>query len=186
MIKAIDTKYGKYIFRSRLEARFAVYFDELGVEWLYEHEGFDLGGERYLPDFYFPKYKLYAEIKPVAFTDKEHSKCKRLCLMANCMVIELVGLPNMDMSTVLIPYQYMMCPIHGQIQAWFSEPMSNKCKCGVRHKVFSSMQETKGTLVLKNKKDSYCPIYYGEYTDEVLENAIIKSTQARFEFKDKK
>lgn len=52
MPKAIPTKYKGYFFRSRLEARWAVFFDACGVEWEYEPEGFDLGnGMYYLPDF---------------------------------------------------------------------------------------------------------------------------------------
>lgn len=51
-VKALDTEYKGYKFRSRLEARWAVFFDSLGVEWEYEPEGFDLGGGlHYLPDF---------------------------------------------------------------------------------------------------------------------------------------
>lgn len=51
-VKVLDTEYKGYKFRSRLEARWAVFFDSLGVEWEYEPEGFDLGGGlHYLPDF---------------------------------------------------------------------------------------------------------------------------------------
>lgn len=50
-IKPIETEYKGYRFRSRLEARWAVFFDELGIEWGYEQEGFDIDGVRYLPDF---------------------------------------------------------------------------------------------------------------------------------------
>lgn len=51
-IKAIDTHYAGYKFRSRLEARWAVFFDHLGSDWQYEPEGFELPGlVRYLPDF---------------------------------------------------------------------------------------------------------------------------------------
>ncbi len=51
-IKAIQTQYKGYHFRSRLEAHWAVFFDALGLEWQYEPEGFDLGdGVYYLPDF---------------------------------------------------------------------------------------------------------------------------------------
>lgn len=51
-IKAIETQYKGYRFRSRLEARWAVFFDYLGLKWEYEPEGFELGnGVRYLPDF---------------------------------------------------------------------------------------------------------------------------------------
>lgn len=51
-MKAIQTEYKGYLFRSRLEARWAVFFDACGVEWEYEPEGYDLGdGVYYLPDF---------------------------------------------------------------------------------------------------------------------------------------
>lgn len=51
-IKPIPTYYNGYHFRSRLEARWAVFFDALGVGWEYEPEGFRLpSGKAYLPDF---------------------------------------------------------------------------------------------------------------------------------------
>ena len=51
-IKPIETYYNGFRFRSRLEARWAVFFDALGVEYEYEPEGFELpSGARYLPDF---------------------------------------------------------------------------------------------------------------------------------------
>lgn len=64
-IKAIETRYKGYRFRSRLEARWAVFFDALGVAWEYEKEGFDLGEDGwYLPDFWVPSWRLWVEIKP--------------------------------------------------------------------------------------------------------------------------
>lgn len=65
-IKAITTVYRGYKFRSRLEARWAVFFDALGVEWEYEPEGFILeDGTPYLPDFYTPFFGggAYFEVK---------------------------------------------------------------------------------------------------------------------------
>lgn len=51
-MKAIETTYKGYRFRSRLEAKWAIFFSELGLKWEYEPEGFDLGdGVLYLPDF---------------------------------------------------------------------------------------------------------------------------------------
>lgn len=51
-IKPIETFYNGHRFRSRLEARWAVFFDTLGVKYDYEPEGFQLpGGKCYLPDF---------------------------------------------------------------------------------------------------------------------------------------
>lgn len=63
-MKAIETYYNGYWFRSRLEARWAVFFDTLGIRYEYEPEGFELSdGTRYLPDFYLPESKSWFEVK---------------------------------------------------------------------------------------------------------------------------
>ncbi len=63
-IKAIETRYNGYRFRSRLEARWAVFFDTLGIKYEYEKEGYDLGKHGwYLPDFWLPDLQLWYEIK---------------------------------------------------------------------------------------------------------------------------
>lgn len=65
--KPIETHYNGYRFRSRLEARWAVFFDAVGIEYQYEQEGFEreYDGEKvyYLPDFYLPQLGVYAEVK---------------------------------------------------------------------------------------------------------------------------
>jgi hypothetical protein len=63
-IKPIPTRYRGCFYRSRLEARWAVFFDSIGIKYLYEPEGFIIDGERYLPDFYLPDMYLWIEIKP--------------------------------------------------------------------------------------------------------------------------
>lgn len=64
-IKPIETRYKGYRFRSRLEARWAIFFDALGLRWEYEKEGFFLpSGKRYLPDFYISGLGFF-EIKPL-------------------------------------------------------------------------------------------------------------------------
>lgn len=64
-IKPIETEYNGYRFRSRLEARWAVFFDALKVEYQYELEGFDLYyNGKYLPDFFLPKSNAFIEVKP--------------------------------------------------------------------------------------------------------------------------
>jgi hypothetical protein len=65
-IKPIETVYNGYRFRSRLEARWAVFFDEAGIRYEYETEGFELSsGRKYLPDFWLPDFGIYVEIKPI-------------------------------------------------------------------------------------------------------------------------
>jgi len=64
-ITPIETVYRGYRFRSRLEARWAVFFDHCGEQFIYEHEGFRLPRTGpYLPDFYFPRRKAFLEVKP--------------------------------------------------------------------------------------------------------------------------
>ncbi|MFJ4925324.1 hypothetical protein [Streptomyces sp. NPDC088736] len=50
-IKPIETRYKGYRFRSRLEARWAVFMDHLDVDWEYEPQGYVVDGRPYLPDF---------------------------------------------------------------------------------------------------------------------------------------
>jgi hypothetical protein len=63
MIKAIETVYKGYKFRSRLEARWAVFFDCMGYTWKYEPEGFKTNDTLYLPDFYLPDFHTWVEVK---------------------------------------------------------------------------------------------------------------------------
>lgn len=86
MIKAIETVYKGYRFRSRLEARWAVFFDALGVKWEYEREGFELeDGTRYLPDFWLPDIEcgVWFEVKPSI--DSDLSKPRAL---ANALALD--------------------------------------------------------------------------------------------------
>lgn len=63
-MQAIETAYNGYRFRSRLEAKWAVYFDRAGIKYEYEPQGFQFDdGTRYLPDFYLPAYGIYLETK---------------------------------------------------------------------------------------------------------------------------
>lgn len=65
-MKAIETVDKGIRFRSRLEARWAVFFDAVGVKYQYEPEGYVLSdGTRYLPDFYLPDIKMWVEVKGV-------------------------------------------------------------------------------------------------------------------------
>lgn len=93
---AIETRYKGYRFRSRLEARWAVYFDALSMKWDYEKEGFDLGSAGYyLPDFWLPEASTWAEVKPTEFTSSELEKIKRLGDLTGQKVLMLVEVPDL-------------------------------------------------------------------------------------------
>lgn len=66
MIYAIETTYAGHRFRSRLEARWAVFLDHLGVPWEYEPQGYKLPSGPYLPDFHIQlgDTSAFLEVKP--------------------------------------------------------------------------------------------------------------------------
>lgn len=57
------TEYKGIKFRSRLEARVAVFFDTCGIKWEYEPEAIDADGSEYNPDFYLPETNDWVEVK---------------------------------------------------------------------------------------------------------------------------
>lgn len=64
-IQSINTYYSGHHFRSRLEARWATVFNDLGLRWEYEPQGFRVGDDRrsYLPDFLLPDVGWWIEVK---------------------------------------------------------------------------------------------------------------------------
>jgi hypothetical protein len=88
-IAAIETVYNGVRFRSRLEARWAVFFDAVKTPWQYEPEAFHLPAEsivsdsfpdrdpverlgrdwNYLPDFWLPEVNAWFEVKGEAPRD---------------------------------------------------------------------------------------------------------------------
>lgn len=70
-MKAIETEYAGCRFRSRTEARWAVFFDALGWRWEFELEGFELPSGRYLPDF---KVWTHGRPDPVWFEVKPFTR----------------------------------------------------------------------------------------------------------------
>lgn len=71
MLKAIETTYKGYKFRSRIEARWAYFMDLLGVRYEYEKEGYKLNHGWYLPDFWLIDLDAWLEIKGKSPTMQE-------------------------------------------------------------------------------------------------------------------
>jgi len=66
-VSAKPTTYAGVNFRSRLEARWAAFFDALG--WPYEYEPFDVGG--YIPDFVLlGERPVVVEVKPAVSVEE--------------------------------------------------------------------------------------------------------------------
>ena len=114
-IKPIETKYKGYRFRSRLEARWAVFFDALNIRYEYEAEGFDLsshpttkkylgeGNHWYLPDFFLPDYGYYVEIKPdlPEGDDLAAKKCASLAFVGKPIIL-IYGSPGRDSYSIAL------------------------------------------------------------------------------------
>lgn len=66
-IAAIPTVYRGRQYRSRLEAKWAAFFDLVG--WQHEYEPFDLG--EWSPDFLLPELNALIEVKPITELDDE-------------------------------------------------------------------------------------------------------------------
>lgn len=111
--KPKETIYNGYRFRSRLEARWAVFFDEARIRYMYEPEGFDLiNGESYLPDFYLIDFELYVEIKPfnpnvvkwVGDSNKWEKKCERFRDATGKAILLCYGDPAEDLFHLLFAF----------------------------------------------------------------------------------
>lgn len=121
-IKAIETKYHGYSMRSRLEARYAILFDAMGFQWEYEHEGFRLKSGQYLPDFWLPDVKMWAEVKGNSFTTPEHQLAQELSAMTQYPVLMLVGTPDYKPYAACMPdggqeIDFYLFNNHGQLFA---------------------------------------------------------------------
>lgn len=90
---AIPTQYKGYRFRSRLEARWAVFLDALNAKWSYEKEGYILEGHWYLPDFWVEDWNTWIEIKGKLPSGEEHTKCRLLAESSGKKVLLLAGEP---------------------------------------------------------------------------------------------
>jgi hypothetical protein len=127
MIKTIPTTYNNIKFRSRLEARWAVFFDQLGIKYLYEFEGFELENrEWYLPDFYLPEYGIYCEVKPSIIEVDENINTFNEFAKGRYWLLLLVGTPNVNTTylfgdkeiTVVVPFVNIVVEKYGNF--WYS------------------------------------------------------------------
>ncbi|MCL5104962.1 MAG: hypothetical protein M1133_12730 [Armatimonadetes bacterium] len=149
-IRAIETEYNGYKFRSRLEARWAVFFDTLDVPYEYEPEGFELGnGIRYLPDFWLPDQQCWVEIKRGLPMKQEKLKASALAAASGNPVFVFFGpikAPDIDSprnwaldspATYAIkfyldgrysaPFIWCQCPACGRLSIEHLGQMGSRC-----------------------------------------------------------
>lgn len=114
-IKPIETVYNGYRFRSRLEARWAVFFDAAGIKYEYEPEGYTLNdGTMYLPDFFLPDFDIFVEIKRdrssteynewVKIANEWEDKCRKFRDSVGKAIYIQYGDPTSDMWGTLFAF----------------------------------------------------------------------------------
>ena len=188
-IKAIQTGYKGYHFRSRLEARYAVFFDALGLEWEYEVEGYDLGDAGYyLPDFFLPEHNSWIEIKGNKASDSDIEKCKQLFLGSggDIQPSDLVALGDMKVTWDIFSKISEMCGAGASIDKKQNE-LSEVVRRARRAKkvyLFEGLLENGWLMLNKGCAQVYPPnalwFLIGGSKD-AIEIAFKKARSARFE-----
>lgn len=93
-LKVLQTRYGGLTYRSRTEARWAVFFDMIGLRHQYEPEGYEIRVGYYRPDFWLPDLRMFFEVKGTDPTHDEVEKCQALCEAAECDMLMSSGAPE--------------------------------------------------------------------------------------------
>jgi len=151
-MKVIETQHNGILFRSRLEARWALFMDTVGVKYNYEPEAYNLDGVFYTPDFWLPKVGVFVEIKPAAATNEEKEKAHRLAtftgknLVFFCSQPELPGLGEPEDHSLCVfpnggedfPYWWCECPKCHRVGIEYSGLGDRiACGCGNRPKAYT-------------------------------------------------
>jgi len=81
-------------YRSRTEARWAIFFDAMAIRYTYEPEGFVVRTGGYLPDFWLHELQLFFEVKGQQPTAEEADKCAELAVSTEKDFLIAVGPPD--------------------------------------------------------------------------------------------
>lgn len=185
-IKPIETFYNGYRFRSRLEARWAIFFDELGIKYQYELEGFELSNNiRYLPDFYIEQMNLFVEIKPSlnSISENDIDKMDSFVFIGNKNLLLIVGEPTKEQMFL--------------INDRMSVPL-NMCKAEYNKKEENLHQYWKEKLVEESSVNFDLNSITGDwilisngmlhqwFIEPKIRMALLKAIRSRFEFKERR
>ena len=184
-IKAIQTTYNGIRFRSRTEARWAVFMDTVGISYVYEPEGFVFeDGTTYSPDFYLPGQDAFLECKGIMHDDDIH-KVKMLFKHYRKEII--VGYPNMTFDVFDECFQFKDCMSRSKM------PWIAKCKiCGKKYFLSGEHNINVCRCCSKSWKiddeEITTTVLYGYFDESKFINrpeiskAFEKAKSARFEF----
>lgn len=130
-MKAIRTKYKGILFRSKLEAQWAKFFDFLEIPWIYEPEGFKFEDRTmYLPDFFLPDSKQWFEVKGI-MNDIDKHKIEMLCKESGHDVVVGYANGNFEMCDI----RMADWPNETPSLTWYSkeETYINRCTVCKKH-----------------------------------------------------
>jgi hypothetical protein len=180
-LKPIETRYRGYRFRSRLEARWAVFFDDLGIPFEYELEGYSLpSGAAYLPDFVLPNLRVYVEVKPTEkLAISELKKIVEFALAGDHQLLLIVGSPTQETMYII---DRRTCGSVEEIEGVFENPLPDD---EVVEIFFDNLRDW-GTVQIGVTPQSH------EWTllfktmppsdESKLKQALLRAKQSRFEF----
>ena len=109
-MEAKQTIYNGVCYRSRLEAKWAMMFDVVGIDFVYEYKQMLTIEGLYLPDFYMHDLRLWVEVKPSINTGplpEEISKLKSVCDYHNEFGFIVCGFPSPKDNGVRV---ILFCP----------------------------------------------------------------------------
>lgn len=180
-IAAKPTTYNGYLFRSKLEAKWAVFFDRLGKPYEYEPEAFRCNdGSQYTPDFYLPELMIrifgsekagaYLEVKPLGFLSglpyEQQPYLRRIssALPSNKLCL-MVGEPYEVLFTPFNPENIRLCPSSDN---FFALSYCDECE----------------TLSIVSRHDNHraCPNCECYMEMNTIKQAAIYARQYRFDY----
>jgi hypothetical protein len=189
-MKPIETHYNGYRFRSRLEARWAIFFDKARIKYEYELEGFELRDcGYYLPDFWLPKFKCWVEIKP-EYDENDTQKVMRCFADTVAPIILFRGTPSLNWNGIIYCND-LTDSSGGSYEARIGFTFCHICKVTTLSfsdddkRFLSSGRELLDAGWAEWK--TYCdPEHREAHTIGELADAIEASRAARFEYNEKK
>lgn len=180
-ITPIETAYNGYKFRSRLEARWAVFFDESAIDYEYELEGFELGdsGTSYLPDFYLETMKIHVEVKPnKELSDAEIRKLVLFAADGGMPLLLILGSPGNEEMLFL---SRRSLPSWSEVITW-KEEASSLSEAFLGHVGLYCQVEFGQSALVPGWTLLYAPGDLKDLVDSRIKRARQAASQARFEF----
>jgi hypothetical protein len=128
IIKPIPTKYKGVQFRSRLEAKWAVFFDGIQFPWRYEEMPYRMtNGSKYYPDF-TSVLEFAIEIKPIVPNQDYRNKLLDSSMAQQEPILLLCGYPRVLRETRKFPSLGYYYSGDGNEEAlWFVNECGSGC-----------------------------------------------------------